>query len=101
MTNPVIEIDANFKNCSPKGWMLLLNVQYLFHKKLLITAKEKPAELAMYLLIFNFSLKSQVIKKSTAMPEIPTTPNFKNSILKTPFAVLLTDIFKRFKKFFI
>jgi len=60
--------------------MLSLKVQYRFNKKLFIIANENPIALATYLLMPNFSLQSQVTKKSTTTPVNPTTPNFKNFI---------------------
>ena len=42
--------------------------------------------LATYLLTPNFSLQSQVTKKSTTTPDNPTTPNFKNFILNITVA---------------
>ena len=86
IAKPTSAISANFKNCSVAGCILSSKVQYRFHKKLFITANENPIALAPYLLIPNFSLQSQVTKKSTTTPDKPTTPNFKNFILNITVA---------------
>ena len=77
IANPASDTSKNFVNWLNNGCAVLSKVQYLFNKKLLTTAQQKPAELDKYLLIRNFSLQSQVTEKSTSMPLIPTNPNFK------------------------
>ena len=86
MARPTSAISANFKNCSVAGCILFSKVQYRFNKKLFITANENPMALATYLLIPNFSLHSQVTKKSTTTPDNPTNPNFKNFIFSITVA---------------
>ena len=92
MPNPTTEINMNFKNCSPNGWVSVPKVQQRFNKKLLTTANENPRALDRYLFKPIFSLQSQVTKKSIPTPIIPTTPNFINLISNISRTIFFTSV---------
>ena len=78
----MIEMTRNLTNCSVAMGFWLSNVQYLFSMKLLTTAMQKPAALAINLLIFTLSFNSQVVPKSKPIPVIPTSANLSSWLEK-------------------